>query len=92
MDQFERHTEKTDGRIIFQDTPTKKLLDQLKAMLLQEPGGPVDALLGFTNTMLKEERDVKINSFALRNDRLEIARDLRIEIIEDAMRAFIAGE
>lgn len=82
---YETQYKSTNGLLQFQDIHPQQLLERLKDILLEESSNPLDALAYMVKKEADEGRTVEINPHALRNDRFELPRQVREEILEAAI-------
>lgn len=75
----------THGLLQFQDINQRQLLEHLIAMLLRESSNPVDAVASFLEKAEAAGKKVEVNPFALRNDRYELPRHVKEEILNEAI-------
>ncbi|MBC8059310.1 MAG: hypothetical protein H7Y18_01440 [Clostridiaceae bacterium] len=87
LDKFEKHIECTDGNIVFINMDTESLLLQLREILLHNSGESVNAVLKYVDKVRDEGKTVVVNQLAIRNDKLELNRDIRENIIDSAIES-----
>lgn len=82
-DEFEFQLKTTAGRLRFPIHKRERLERQLREMLLRDCGrSPVETILELTEKDRKEGKDVQINLWALRHDRLELDHAERQRIVD----------
>lgn len=87
-DEYEFQLTATAGRIRFPTRSTECLQHQLGEMLLRDYGrSPVEAILEIAKKDRKEGKDVQINPWALKDDRLELDVAERQRIVAVALDA-----
>lgn len=83
---YESQINCTYGRLQFQELNQPELLAQLKTMLLGEPASPADMLVYFAGKEAAAGKKVEINPDALRDDRFEIPKQMKVELLNKAIR------
>ena len=88
QDQFESQLECTRGRLGF-PKPSRQLLEnRLQEILLSDLGGmPKCLLLQIAADKVSKGEEVRINPYAFREDRLELAIEARREILDSVVQA-----
>ncbi|MNC65555.1 hypothetical protein D3C75_1158570 [compost metagenome] len=76
----------TYGRLQFQELNQLELLEQLKAMLLRESTNPLNALADFAKKEEVSGKKVEINPNALRDDKYELPRQVKEELLNEAIK------
>src|SRR5262249_19315620 len=90
-DAFEAHLELA-GDALRLPSPAEPELRQRVLEILQRSArrhSPVDGVIDFVGQMTAEGRDVEVNSYALRDDRLELAEDERELILAVALETYL---
>ena len=84
-DRFEFQEERTKGKLRFPQIKNRILRKNLEDILLRGEGdSPVDKLLEISEKDRQAGKKVEMNSWALRNDRLELNINRKIEILNRA--------
>lgn len=85
-DGYEAQLDAADGRLSFPDRPADALLAELTRMLLYDPSGsPADTVLWFAEQERAAGKTVEVNPFALRDDRVELPRVEKADILSRAL-------
>lgn len=85
-DEFESQLNFTEGRIRFPERSVEMLRDQVRKMLWHDAQhSPVETLLEFTGKEQEEGKNVQINPWALRDDRLKLDLKERQRIIAEVL-------
>jgi hypothetical protein len=85
-DVYEAQLERTEGLLCFPIPDREELLERCRQiLLLDRPASPVDIVKRLIEQGRAEGRDVHVNPWALRDDRLELSREKRIAILTSAM-------
>ena len=88
-DHYEKQLERAEGLLRFPSPDRQALLDRCRESLLWEPTtSPVDAVRMFTERVREQGKEVQVNPWALRDDRLELSKAERIAILDEAMSCF----
>lgn len=82
---YEAQYRSTNGLLQFPNVNQDQLVEALKASLLKESSNPLDALAYFVKKEADAGRKVEINPYALRNDRYELPKNIREEILKYAI-------
>jgi hypothetical protein len=85
-DRFETQIDRTEGLLRFPLRGRQVLLDCCREMLLLEPGtSPISAVETFAAHEREKGKEVQVNTWAFRDDRLQLPREQRIAILEEAL-------
>jgi len=85
-DQYERQLERTGGNLRFPILDRQALLGRCRNLLLWErTTSPVDTIKWLVERDREQGKDVQVNPWALRDDRLEFSRTERIAILDKAV-------
>ncbi len=85
-DHYETHLERTGACLSFPLPARDSLLSSCREMLLQESStSGVATIKELTDRERALGKDVQVNSWALRDDRLELSKERRSSILNDAM-------
>ncbi|MGL5074989.1 MAG: hypothetical protein ACRDBG_04020, partial [Waterburya sp.] len=85
LDHFEFQEEKTQGKLRFSQPDYQIFKKSLEDILLREENkSPVDGLLEISEQDRQAGKKIEINSWALRDDNLELNIDRRKEILDKA--------
>jgi len=88
IDCFESHTEKANGRIVFQKRSLEELVDNLRDILLKEDYyNPADGILKLAEQISNIGQSVEVSSCALSNPKGELEKKTREEILGSAIQA-----
>lgn len=85
-DDFETHIQLTDGRFKVTLTPEEELLSSLRSILLSQSRNLADNFLDIIGLFRGEGHDVDIDSYALRDNPLQLDEERRREILDEAIR------
>jgi hypothetical protein len=86
LDHYELQLEHAEGLLRLPVPARQTLLDACRQSLLWEPTtSPVDTVRMLTERDREEGKDVQVNPWALRDDRLELPRAERIAILDKAI-------
>ncbi|MDB5311506.1 MAG: hypothetical protein JWO38_5708 [Gemmataceae bacterium] len=81
-DGYEAQLDAAGGVLSFPDRPADALLADLVGMLVREPGrSPADTVLWFAEREREAGKSVELNPLALRDDRVELPRERKAEIL-----------
>ena len=87
-DSFEFQLERVGPALQFPVPSRTALLDRVREILMWEPQkSPVETLLSLTDCNLPEVKEVEINPYALRDDRITLSRNDKEVILEHALAA-----
>jgi hypothetical protein len=87
-DRFEAQLDLCGARLRFPYLSRETLEARIGEMLLHEPSAsPVDGLLMFADLERREGKEVEINEYALRDDRLGLSGSERARILDRALEA-----
>jgi hypothetical protein len=85
-DRYEAQLDAAGGLLSFPERPAETLLNELVAILLYEPGkSPAETVLWLVEEERQAGKSVEVNPFALRDDRLDLSRETRAEILTRAV-------
>ncbi|RUT30494.1 hypothetical protein EJP77_11690 [Paenibacillus zeisoli] len=84
-DNYESQYNSTNGLLEFQDISQHQLLRELKVLLLSEPSNPINAIECFIKKEADAGKKVEVNPHALKNDRYELPKNVKEEILEFAI-------
>lgn len=85
-DRYEMQLERTEGLLRFPVPDRRALLDRCREMLLQDRGpSPVGLVRKLVQDARKQHKDVHVQPFALRDDRVELSKERRIAILNAVM-------
>jgi hypothetical protein len=85
-DHYEMQLERAEGLLRFPSPDRQALLDRCRESLLREPtASMVDTVRRIAEGDREQGKNVEINPWALRDDRLELPRTERITILDKAM-------
>lgn len=82
---YESQCRCTDGLLQFQDMSHHHLLETLKTQLLKESSNPVDSLALFVQKEAEAGKKVEVNPYALKHDTYELSRNVKEQILDEAM-------
>ncbi|MFC4101312.1 hypothetical protein [Paenibacillus xanthanilyticus] len=82
---YESQLRSTNGLLKFQDVNRRKLLGELKVLLLRESSNPLDAIASIVKKEADAGKSVEVNPYALRNNRYEIPKPIKEEILDKAI-------
>lgn len=85
-DKFEKQIELSNDKINIYIPPSEMLISKAKEILLRDNNNPADSILELANRISQEGKNVEINSWALRNERLNLDSHVREKTLEKAIR------
>lgn len=87
IDCFEIHTEKTYGKVVFQNRSLKDIIDELRDILLREESyNPAEGILNLTERISTTDQSIEVNSYALSNPQFDLDKKMREEIFQNAVQ------
>ncbi len=85
-DCYEMQLERTEGFLRFPSPDRQAMLDRCRDTLLWESAtSPVDTIKLMVERESEQGKNVQVNAWALRDDRLELSRGERLAILDDAI-------
>ncbi len=91
-DRYEMQLERTNGLLRLPLLDHLALLDRCREMLLREPtSNPLNTLKWLVEQDRQEGKEVQVNPWAMRNDRLDLSGATRRAILDQAMSRLESG-
>jgi hypothetical protein len=85
-DQYEKQLDRADGLLRFPIPDRQTLLDRCREMvLLERITSPVDTVRMLADRDREQGKEVQVNPWALRDDRLDLSKEERMAILDEVM-------